>query len=51
MDAAVRFGKDFVSGAIRNSLRIGEGFGPVNPGWQLDQWSRARGPKKPPPAH
>ena len=33
--AAVRKGKDFVSGAIRKSLRIGSGFGPVNPGWQL----------------
>ena len=32
---AVRKGKDFVSGAIRKSLRIGSGFGPVNPGWQL----------------
>lgn len=32
---AVRHGKDFVSGAIRRSLRIGSGFGPVNPGWQL----------------
>ena len=32
---AVRFGKEFVSGAIRRSLRIGRGFGPVNPGWKL----------------
>ena len=32
---AVRYGKEFVSGAIRRSLRIGSGFGPVNPGWQL----------------
>jgi hydroxymethylpyrimidine/phosphomethylpyrimidine kinase len=32
---AVRKSKDFVSGAIRRSLRIGAGFGPVNPGWQL----------------
>lgn len=34
IDDAVRRGKDFVSGAIRRSLRIGSGFGPVNPGWQ-----------------
>ena len=32
---AVRFGKDFISGAIRRGLRIGKGFGPVNPGWRL----------------
>jgi hydroxymethylpyrimidine/phosphomethylpyrimidine kinase len=30
---AVRFAKEFISGAIRRGLRIGEGFGPVNPGW------------------
>ena len=30
---AVHAGKAFVSGAIRASLRIGKGFGPVNPGW------------------
>jgi len=34
---AVSFAKDFVSGAIKNSLRIGEGFGPVNPGWQRSE--------------
>jgi hydroxymethylpyrimidine/phosphomethylpyrimidine kinase len=33
--AAVRSGKDFISGAIRRSLRLGKGFGPVNPGWEL----------------
>ena len=33
--AAVRFAKDFVSGAIRRSLRLGSGFGPVNPAWNL----------------
>jgi hydroxymethylpyrimidine/phosphomethylpyrimidine kinase len=33
--AAVRFAKDFVSGAIEHGLRIGYGHGPVNPGWKL----------------
>jgi hydroxymethylpyrimidine kinase/phosphomethylpyrimidine kinase len=32
---AVARGKRFVSGAIRGSLRLGGGFGPVNPGWNL----------------
>jgi hydroxymethylpyrimidine/phosphomethylpyrimidine kinase len=32
---AVRFGKEFVAGAIKRGLRIGKGYGPVNPGWQL----------------
>ncbi|MDP9068884.1 MAG: bifunctional hydroxymethylpyrimidine kinase/phosphomethylpyrimidine kinase [Actinomycetota bacterium] len=32
---AVERGKTFVSGAIRRSLRLGSGFGPVNPGWEL----------------
>jgi len=31
---AVRAAKDFVSGAIRRGLRIGKGYGPVNPGWR-----------------
>lgn len=31
---AVRFAKEFVAGAIQHSLRIGHGFGPVNPGWR-----------------
>ena len=31
---AVRFGKAFISGAIENGLRLGKGFGPVNPGWR-----------------
>jgi hydroxymethylpyrimidine/phosphomethylpyrimidine kinase len=31
--AAVRAAKDFVSGAIRHGLRLGGGYGPVNPGW------------------
>ena len=33
--SAVRAGKRFVSGAIERSLRIGRGYGPVNPGWEL----------------
>jgi hydroxymethylpyrimidine/phosphomethylpyrimidine kinase len=32
---AVRAAKDFVAGAIRHGLRIGKGYGPVNPGWNL----------------
>jgi hydroxymethylpyrimidine/phosphomethylpyrimidine kinase len=32
---AVRAAKDFVSGAIEHSIRIGKGFGPVNPAWRL----------------
>jgi hydroxymethylpyrimidine/phosphomethylpyrimidine kinase len=32
---AVRFAKDFVAGAIDRSLRLGRGFGPVNPAWRL----------------
>lgn len=31
---AIRSAKDFVSGAIRHGLRIGKGYGPVNPGWK-----------------
>ncbi|MDQ4057649.1 MAG: bifunctional hydroxymethylpyrimidine kinase/phosphomethylpyrimidine kinase [Actinomycetota bacterium] len=32
--AAIRAAKEFVSGAIERSLRIGKGYGPVNPGWR-----------------
>jgi hydroxymethylpyrimidine/phosphomethylpyrimidine kinase len=32
---AVRAAKEFVSGAIRYGIRIGKGYGPVNPGWDL----------------
>lgn len=32
--AAIRAAKEFVSGAIERSLRIGRGYGPVNPGWR-----------------
>jgi hydroxymethylpyrimidine/phosphomethylpyrimidine kinase len=31
---AVRKGKAFVTEAIRSALEIGQGIGPVNPGWQ-----------------
>ena len=31
LEAAVRAAKDFITGAIRESLEIGEGHGPVNP--------------------
>jgi hydroxymethylpyrimidine/phosphomethylpyrimidine kinase len=32
---AVRYAKEFVSGAIEHSLRLGRGYGPVNPAWRL----------------
>jgi hydroxymethylpyrimidine/phosphomethylpyrimidine kinase len=32
---AVKFAKAFVAGAIEHGLRIGKGYGPVNPGWRL----------------
>lgn len=35
LEAAVKAGKRFVSGAIERALRIGKGYGPVNPGWDL----------------
>ena len=35
LGAAISSAKTFVSGAIERGLRIGKGFGPVNPGWQL----------------
>ena len=54
--AAVRFAKEFVAGAIANGLRLGQGYGPVNPGWRLP--GAAGGPDAPdastfksPPAH
>ncbi|MFN2524841.1 MAG: bifunctional hydroxymethylpyrimidine kinase/phosphomethylpyrimidine kinase [Actinomycetota bacterium] len=31
---AVGAAKEFVAGAIRHGLRIGSGYGPVNPGWR-----------------
>jgi hydroxymethylpyrimidine/phosphomethylpyrimidine kinase len=33
MVTAVRAGKAFVTGAIRNALRLGKGIGPVDQGW------------------
>jgi hydroxymethylpyrimidine/phosphomethylpyrimidine kinase len=35
LEDAVRTAKAFVSEAIRRSLRIGKGYGPVNPAWAL----------------
>lgn len=35
LDSAVHSAKRFVSEAIRRSLRLGRGFGPVNAGWDL----------------
>lgn len=32
---AVATAKDFVSGAIERGIRVGRGYGPVNPGWSL----------------
>lgn len=38
---AVAEAKEFVTGAIRNGLAIGQGFGPTNPGWKLHFFSRS----------
>lgn len=35
MAEAVSDAKAFVAGAIERSLRLGSGYGPVNPGWRL----------------
>jgi hydroxymethylpyrimidine kinase/phosphomethylpyrimidine kinase len=35
IEDAVRAAKNFVSGAIEHGLRIGRGWGPVNPAWRL----------------
>jgi len=35
LEQAVRYAKDFVAGAIDHGLRLGKGYGPVNPGWQI----------------
>ena len=35
LELAIRFAKDFVAGAIEHGLRLGKGYGPVNPGWQI----------------
>jgi hydroxymethylpyrimidine kinase/phosphomethylpyrimidine kinase len=54
---AVRKGKAFVTEAIRHALPLGEGIGPVSPGWRLfgppdpDEGIRARrgsSPRRPP---
>lgn len=34
VETSVRAGKAFVTGAIRNGIRIGSGIGPVDHGWQ-----------------
>lgn len=34
LERSVRDAKRFIDGAIRHSLRLGRGFGPVNPGWE-----------------
>ncbi|MEA2433332.1 MAG: hydroxymethylpyrimidine/phosphomethylpyrimidine kinase [Actinomycetota bacterium] len=39
IEDAVRSAKSFISEAIRRSLRIGKGYGPVNPGWGLTPFS------------
>lgn len=36
LENAVRYAKEFVSGAIDRGLRVGKGYGPVNPGWEMD---------------
>jgi hydroxymethylpyrimidine/phosphomethylpyrimidine kinase len=41
---AVRAAKLFVSGAIEHGLRLGHGYGPVNPGWRLGVESWGSGP-------
>ena len=33
---AVRYAKEFIAGAIEHGLRVGKGYGPVNPGWRFD---------------
>ena len=35
LEPAIRFAKDYVAGAIEHGLRLGKGYGPVNPGWQI----------------
>lgn len=35
LQEAVEAAKAFTSGAIQHSLRLGKGYGPVNPGWDL----------------
>ncbi len=40
LEEAVNLGKRFISGAISSALRIGKGYGPVSPGWDLPAWRR-----------
>ena len=35
LQQAVGYAKDFVAGAIDHGLRLGKGYGPVNPGWRM----------------
>ena len=37
-EEAVRQAKEFITGAIRHSLDVGHGHGPVNPMWRLPMW-------------
>lgn len=34
LEDSVRYAKEFVAGAIEHGLRVGKGYGPVNPGWR-----------------
>ncbi|HWC13614.1 MAG TPA: bifunctional hydroxymethylpyrimidine kinase/phosphomethylpyrimidine kinase [Actinomycetota bacterium] len=36
VEEAVAFAKGFVAGAIERGLRLGKGYGPVNPGWRAE---------------
>lgn len=35
LEEAVVFAKGFIAGAIERGLRLGKGYGPVNPGWRM----------------
>jgi hydroxymethylpyrimidine/phosphomethylpyrimidine kinase len=37
LEEAVTRAKEFVAGAIEHGLRLGKGYGPVNPGWLLPE--------------
>jgi len=41
LEAAVREAKRFITGAIRRSLEVGSGHGPVNPLWEVLPETRA----------
>jgi hydroxymethylpyrimidine/phosphomethylpyrimidine kinase len=36
LEGAIEYAKGFVAGAIEHGLRVGKGYGPVNPGWRID---------------